>query len=55
MVNIEESPAFKCPARDLLVDDKDFEQLRFPRNVKKTGWHQLIGHDHYGPVVYKGL
>ena len=52
IVNFEESPPFRCPARDL--DDEQLLQLQFPDDVE-TEWEQFITHNNYGPVTYRGL
>lgn len=52
IVNFEENPPFRCPARGL--DDEQLLQLQFPDDVE-TEWEQFIAHDNYGPVTYRGL
>jgi hypothetical protein len=51
LAKFEETPKYRCPVRHL--DDKDFEQLRFPETTElRTSDFNLD--DEHGPATYKG-
>lgn len=52
LTKFKETPKYRCPVRQL--DDKDFEQLRFPKATElRTSDFNIEGE--YGPATYKGF
>ncbi|KAI9765673.1 MAG: hypothetical protein M1840_007231 [Geoglossum simile] len=52
LVKFEETPAYRCPTRNL--GDEDFENLGFPGPLELRGSNFHLD-DEYGPAIYKGL